>query len=115
MKAQVSPLLDGRTTLSIIGILQRGPCYPKAIAEELGLSQGYISNRLTQLSAHGFVRAEKLGRHMIYCLTPEGEQRIQAHEDGMNQQPTAVGTRPDGQSQSCGILCPECGSVKTDA
>lgn len=80
MRAQVSPLLDGQTMLAIVRILQRGPSYPKAIADKLGLSQGYISNRLTQLSAHGFVITEKLGRHMIYSLSTEGKERIQAHE-----------------------------------
>lgn len=112
MKAEVSPLLDGRTTKSIIRILQSGPSYPKALAEKLGLSQGYISNRLTQLNAHGLVNSEKLGRHMIYSVSAEGEQRLQAHEARMKQ---AQPGRPDGQArQYCGIVCPECGSLRTD-
>ncbi|MHC8609777.1 winged helix-turn-helix domain-containing protein (plasmid) [Paenarthrobacter ureafaciens] len=114
MKAQVSPLLDGRTTQSIIRILQHGSSYPKAIAEKLGLSQGYVSNRLAQLNAHGLVNTEKLGRHMIYSLSADGEQRIQAHEARMKQQTTVRG-RPDEQAQQCRSLCSECGSVKTDA
>lgn len=113
MKAQVSPLLDGRTTLSIVRILQNGPSYPKAIADTLGLSQGYISNRLAQLSSFGFVDTEKTGRHIIYSLTIEGEQRIQAHEAGGDKPPATTDAASTVSLPSTEALCPTCGYIRT--
>lgn len=110
MKAQVSPLLEGRTTVAIVRVLQRGPTYPKALADELALSQGYVSNRLTQLNSHGFVSIEKVGRHRIYSLSLEGEQHVQAHEASRGQKLEPGRGRPDLPVPPSGTICPACGS-----
>jgi len=60
--------LGDATRLKILELLLERPRTQKEIVEEVGLSQGRVSQHLSCLTWCGFVEAERQGRSVCYSL-----------------------------------------------
>ena len=64
--AKLFRALGDATRLQIIELLLDGPRYQKEIVEEVGLSQGQVSQHLACLTWCGLVCGEREGRLVLY-------------------------------------------------
>ncbi|MFQ5967734.1 MAG: ArsR/SmtB family transcription factor [Acidimicrobiia bacterium] len=64
--AKLFRALGDGTRLHIVELLLEGPLYQKEIVNEVGLSQGQVSQHLACLVWCGFIEAERRGRRVSY-------------------------------------------------
>ncbi|HSM60853.1 MAG TPA: PaaX family transcriptional regulator C-terminal domain-containing protein [Longimicrobiales bacterium] len=51
-----------------------------ALMEPLGLSEGAVRTVLSRMARKGWLRAERVGRHSFYALTPKGRRLLEEGE-----------------------------------
>lgn len=70
--ARVFRALGDRTRLRILQLLLQGELSQREIVRAVGATQSRVSEHLACLAWCGFVRAERSGREVRYCVASEG-------------------------------------------
>ena len=80
---RILKVLSVGTRVKIVQILQRRTLCVGALASQLNLTQGAVSQHLRLMRDAGLVIDEKRGHHVHYCLNERTLARWRKHIDGL--------------------------------